>query len=59
MAPQERPERTIGGLAGKAVGKAREALGQASDSDEPEREAEVPAEPDRLANRVADEQRET
>jgi hypothetical protein len=34
MSPQQRTQRTIGGLAGKAVGKAEEVLGQASDSDE-------------------------
>ncbi len=59
MTPQERTQRTIGGLAGQAVGKAKEVLGQAAESDESEREVEVPAEPDRLANQVAAEQRET
>jgi uncharacterized protein YjbJ (UPF0337 family) len=71
VTPPDDAQRTIGGLAGKAVGKVKEALGQATDSDELEREgrlqqaqaragleAEVRAERDRLANQVATEQRE-
>jgi uncharacterized protein YjbJ (UPF0337 family) len=66
MTPPDDPQRTIGGLAGKAVGNAQEALGRAADSDgqetkkrrqEAESEAEVRAERDRLATRVAAEQR--
>ena len=58
MTSEKRPERTIGGLAGNAVGKAKEALGHAADRDEREPEGEVPAAPDQLADRVAAEQRD-
>lgn len=50
MTPPDDNQRTIGGLAGNAVGRVKEALGHATDSNELER--------DRLANRVAAEQRE-
>jgi hypothetical protein len=58
MTPPDDTQRTVGGLAGKAVGKVKEALGQATDRDELAREVEVRAERDRLANQVAAEQRE-
>ena len=41
MTPPDDAQRTIGGLAGKAVGKVKEALGQATDSDELEREGRL------------------
>jgi uncharacterized protein YjbJ (UPF0337 family) len=39
--PPDDTQRTIGGLAGKTVGKVKEALGHAADSDELEREGRL------------------
>jgi hypothetical protein len=50
MTPEDETQRTVGGIPGKAIGKAKEVLGQAGASDELERE--------RLANQVAAAQRE-
>jgi hypothetical protein len=41
MTPRQRTQRTIGGLAGKVVGTAKEVLGQASNSDQLEREGRL------------------
>lgn len=57
MTPPDDMQRTIGGLAGNAVGTVKEVLSGAADTKKEEREAEVRAEPDRLANRVSAEQR--
>jgi hypothetical protein len=60
----DRNERTIGGLAGRLVGKAREALSSATGNDEPSREDRLrEAQPDSdhqqgLGNEVAAAQRE-
>jgi uncharacterized protein YjbJ (UPF0337 family) len=56
VTPPDDAHRTVGGLAGKAVGKVTEALGHATDGDG--REREVRAELARVADQVAAEQRE-